>query len=106
VTTQEKGMAHTKDARSARMQRELIALFGEPTVLVAKMVDPALLALSADLMDRVHDAADAVLARTGRPAAQRKHVGELPSDVRLVLCMWLMDTGLAAKLTRRAIQGA
>jgi hypothetical protein len=99
-------MAQVKDARAARIEREMIALFGEPTVLVARMVDPALLALSADLMDRVHDAADAVLVRTGRPAVQRRYVAELPSDVRLVLCMWLMDTGLAAKLTRRTIQGA
>lgn len=99
-------MPQAKNARPSRMQRELIALFGDATVQVAKMVDPALLALSADLMDRVHDAADAVLAGTGRPAAQRRFIGELPSDVRLVLCMWLLDTGLAAKLTRRAIQGA
>ncbi|MFN7630397.1 MAG: hypothetical protein ACK59M_18560 [Pseudomonadota bacterium] len=98
-------MAQVKDRRVARMRRELIALFGEPTVLVAGMVDPALLTLTADLMDRVHDAADAVLARTGRPAVQRRYVAELPSDVRLLLCMWLMDTGLAAKLTRRAVQG-
>lgn len=101
--TQGGSMSKVSDARSQRMQRELIALFGEPTVLVARMVDPALLALSADLMDRVHDAADAVLARTGRPAAQRRYIGELTSDVRLLLCMWLMDTGLAAKLTRRAL---
>ena len=89
-----------KDTRSSQMQRELITLFGDAPVQVTKMVDPALLALSADLMDRVHDAADAVLARTGRPSAQRMYVAELPSDVRMILCMWLMDTGLAAKLTR------
>ena len=93
-------MGQMKDFQATRIQRELIALFGEPTVLVAKIIDPAMLALSAGLMDRVHDAADAVLARTGRPAVQRKFVAELASDVRLVLCMWLMDTGLAAKLTR------
>jgi hypothetical protein len=90
--------------RSKRMHRELVALFGDATVQVAKILDPALLALSADLMDQVHDAADAVLARTGRPAAQRKYVEELPNDVRMVLAMWLLDTGLAAKLTRRALQ--
>jgi hypothetical protein len=97
-------MPQAKNARPGRMQRELVALFGDATVQVAKMVDPALLALSADLMDRVHDAADAVLARTGRPAVQRRFVGELPSDVRMILCMWLMDTGLAAKLTRAVAQ--
>jgi hypothetical protein len=25
---------------------------------------------------------------------------DLPHEVRLALCMWLMDTGLAAKLVR------
>jgi hypothetical protein len=87
------------------MDRELIALFGEVTVKVARMVDPAMLALSADLMDRVHDGADALLARTGRPDAQRRYVADLTSDVRLILCMWMMDMGLAAKLTARAMRG-
>lgn len=95
-------MAKASAPRSSKMHRELVALFGEATVAVAKMIDPAVLHLSADLMDRVHDAADAVLARTGRPTAQRQYVAGLPSDVRMILAMWLMDTGLAAKLIRRA----
>lgn len=95
-----------EDTQYRRMHREQVALFGDATVQVAKMVDPALLALSADLIDRAHDAVGVVLARTGRPAIQHKYIADLPSDERFVLCMWLMDTGLAAKLTRCAIQGA
>ena len=64
---------------------ELKRLFGEPVAYLASITDPATLDLSAALMDRVHDGADALLTMF---------------DVRLVLCMWLMDTDLAAKLIR------
>ena len=48
-------------------------------------------------MDRVHDA---LLTMRGHLAEQHRYIGGLPFDVRLVLCMWLMDTDLAAKLIR------
>ena len=77
-------------------------LFGEVVCSVAAVTDAATLDLSSGLMDRVHDGADALLARSGRPDAQRRYVAGLPSDVRLILCMWMMDLDLAAKLTARA----
>lgn len=80
--------------------QEIRALFGEPVVRLARITDPATLELSAALMDRVHDGADALLTMRGHPDEQCRYVGELPFDVRLVLCMWLMDTDLAAKLIR------
>ena len=95
-------MARTTTKRTRKMDAELAVLFGDVTVRIARMVDPVMLALSADLMDRVHDGADALLARSGRPGAQRRYVAGLPSDVRLILCMWMMDLDLAAKLTARA----
>lgn len=98
-------MAKARTSKAKRMDAELMRLFGEVTVQVARMVDPATLALSADLMDRVHDGADALLMRTGNPDAQRRYIAALPSDVRMILCMWLMDLGLAAKLTARALHG-
>ena len=98
-------MSQATRKRTGKMDAELVALFGDVTVKIGRMVDPAMLALSADLMDRVHDGADALLARSGRPDAQRRYVAGLPSDVRLVLCMWMMDMGLAAKLTTRAMRG-
>lgn len=95
-------MSQATRKRTGKMDAELVALFGDVTVKIGRMVDPAMLALSADLMDRVHDGADALLARSGRPDAQRRYVAGLPSDVRLILCMWMMDLDLAAKLTARA----
>jgi hypothetical protein len=81
---------------------ELKRLFGEPVAYLASITDPATLDLSAALMDRVQDGADALLTIPGRLAEEHSYIGGLPFDVRLVLCMWLMDTDLAAKLVRRA----
>ena len=79
---------------------ELQRLFGEPVAYLATITDPATLDLSAELMDRVHDGADALLTMRGHLAEQHRYIGGLPFEVRLVLCMWLMDTDLAAKLIR------
>jgi len=79
---------------------ELKRLFGEPVAYLASITDPATLDLSAALMDRVHDGADALLTMRGDLEEQHRYVLDLPHEVRLALCMWLMDTGLAAKLVR------
>lgn len=93
-------MAQANKKRTG-MNDELVRLFGDVTVMLAKMLDPATLDLSASLMDQVHDAADTVLVNSGNPDMQRRYVANLPSDVRVILCMWLSDLGLAAKLTQR-----
>lgn len=80
--------------------RELKQLFGEPVAYLAQITDPATLDLSAGLMDRVHDGADALMTMRGDLTEQHRYIGELPFAVRLVLCMWLMDTDLASKLIR------
>lgn len=85
-----------------RMDSELRQLFGETITRQARQTDPAMLDLSANLMDRVHDAADALLCIRGDIEGQKALVVALPFNVRLVLCMWLMDTGLATKLARAA----
>ena len=59
-----------------------------------------------ELMEAVHDAADALLTMRGHPERQRGHLAGLPFTVRLVLCMWLTDTELAAKLIRVAYSKA
>ena len=46
--------------KNKRVRAEVVRLFGEPLVRLADMTDPAGLDLSAALMDRVHDGADAV----------------------------------------------
>lgn len=89
-----------------KMQGELRHLFGEPLVRLAEVTDPAALDLTAALMDRVHDGADALLTLRGDTEEQHRYVLALPHEVRLALCMWLMDTGLASKLVRAAFAKA
>ena len=79
-------------------------LFGDVVCSVAVSTDAATLDLSAGLMDRVHDGADALLKMTRHPGEQIRYVSELPFDVRLVLCMWLLDCDLADKLTHKVMQ--
>jgi len=86
----------------AQVIGEMRQLFGELIVRRAQKTDPVKLNLSADLMDSVHDGADALLVMRGNTTAQRHYVRELAYEVRLVLCMWLIDTSLAAKLIRTA----
>lgn len=83
-----------------KMREELRQLFGEPMVRLAESTDPMALDLTSALMDRVHDGADALLTMRGNIEEQHRYVLDLPHEVRLTLCMWLMDTGLAAKLVR------
>lgn len=91
---------------TTKMQGELRHLFGEPLVRLAEVTDPASLDLTAALMDRVHDGADALLTLRGDTEEQHRYVMALPHEVRLALCMWLMDTGLASKLVRAAFAKA
>ena len=78
-----------------RLKHELIALFGRGRVEQAEITDVADLELTAELMDAVHDAAEAILKRLGQPSRQREIVDNLDAETALVLCMWLMDTDFA-----------
>ena len=89
-----------------KMQGEMQRLFGEPLVRLAESTDPMALELTAGLMDRVHDGADALLTMRGDTEEQHRYVLALPHEVRLALCMWLMDTGLASKLVRAVLAKA
>ena len=80
--------------------RDSRRLFGEPVAYLATITDPITLDLTAKLMDRVHDGADALLNMRGNLAEQQRYIAGLPFTVRLVLCMWLSDTHLASKLIR------
>lgn len=86
--------------KQGRTLIEMRELFGDLIVWQAQRTDPADLRLAPGLMDRVHDGADALLTMRGDPAEQRRYVAELPYESRLVLCMWLLDTEMAAKLVR------
>jgi hypothetical protein len=87
-------------------RQDLKHLFGEPVTSLAKIVGLDSLAVTPELMESVHDAADALLTMRGHPERQRGYLAGLPFTVRLVLCMWLTDTELAAKLIRVAYSKA
>jgi hypothetical protein len=86
--------------RKKAQHKELRQLFGEPVAYLAQITDIANLELSAELMDSVHDGADTLLTMRGKVRLQQRYIEGLPFTVRLVLCMWLMDTELASKLIR------
>ena len=88
------------------IRQDLKHLFGEPVTSLAKIVGLESLAVTPELMVSVHDAADALLTMRGHPERQRGHLAGLPFTVRLVLCIWLTDTELAAKLIRVAYSKA
>ena len=88
------------------IRQDLKHLFGEPVTSLAKIVGLESLAISPELMESVHDAADVLLTMRGQSERQRGYLAGLPFTVRLVLCMWLTDTELAAKLIRVAYSKA
>ena len=88
------------------IRQDLKHLFGEPVTSLAKIVGLESLAITPELMESVHDAADVLLTMRGQSERQRGYLVGLPFTVRLVLCMWLTDTELAAKLIRVAYSKA
>ena len=84
------------------IRQDLKHLFGEPVTSLAKIVGLESLEITPELMESVHDAADAMLTMRGQSERQRGYLAGLPFTVRLVLCMWLNDSELATKLIRVA----
>ena len=84
------------------IRQDLKHLFGEPVTSLAKIVGLESLAVTPELMEAVHDAADMLLKMRGQSERQRGYLAGLPFTVRLVLCMWLNDSELATKLIRVA----
>lgn len=88
------------------IRQDLKHLFGEPVTSLAKIVRLESLEITLELMESVHDAADVLLTMRGQFERQRDYLAGLPFTMRLVLCMWLTDTELAAKLIRVAYSKA
>ena len=88
------------------IRQDLKHLFGEPVTSLAKIVGLDSLAVTPEQAGRRRGAADALLTMRGHPERQRGYLAGLPFTVRLVLCMWLTDTELAAKLIRVAYSKA
>jgi hypothetical protein len=93
-------LTNPKEQDQAATLREL---FGELVVYLAARTDPVELNLTADLVDQVHDAADTMLALRDNRAALTGYIAAMPFTLRLVLCMWTMDVGLATKIIRSTI---
>ena len=92
--------------RRKATRQDLRHLFGEPVTSLAKIVGLEALEVTPELMEAVHGAADALLTMRGQSERQRAYLVGLSFTVRLVLCMWLTDTTLAAKLIRVAYSKA
>lgn len=87
---------------SELIQAELVSLFGRGMVDRAKATDVVDLELTASRVDAVHDATDALLQHPGKPKLQQATVAALDDMTTLMLCMWLMDTGLAERIYQHA----
>jgi len=88
--------------KRSKPRQDLRQLFGEPVTSLAKIVGLEALEITPELMESVHDAADALLKMRGQSERQRSYLVDLPFTTRLVLCMWLSDPELATKLIRVA----
>ena len=78
-------------------------LFVGTVFSVMRSIVDAAYRLTAAPIERVHDGADTLVKLRRYPEEQLRYVSELPFDVRLVLCMWVMDCDLSDKLAQRAL---
>ena len=80
------------------IESELACLFGKKTVTRAKRTDIVDLRVDADFMDGIADTAGQLLEAKDNPRKQRRLVGSMDQDKRLVLCMWVMDMEMTDRL--------
>lgn len=81
---------------------ELVALFGRRVVDMATVLDVAHLDITAKRMAAVQKATEALMELNGQPDGQRAVVKGLETYTALLLCMWLMDTGMFERLLEQA----
>ena len=89
---------NTDSFLQASLEFELASLFGRATVRQAKQTDVVDLDLDAEFLDGIAEMAGQLIQATGKPTQQREFVARLNAENRLMLCMWLLDSGLASKL--------
>ena len=82
----------------SRLEIEVQHLFGEETLVRARCLDPA--GIDAAVAAQVAEDADNLLDASGQPDRQRELVQDMGQDRRLVLCRWLIDKGIRAKITK------
>lgn len=85
---------------NATKRRELEAIFGDVVTSMASIIEPECLTITPLTLEAVHRLADEVQALQGNPHKQAARIAGQNFAVRLVLCWWMQDTKMAAKLVR------
>ena len=80
------------------IEKELAFLFGADIVGQARLIDATDLELN-DVMTRfISDGVTQLKKMKDQPQRQRDFIGKMAAGERLVLCLWILDMGLMAKL--------
>ena len=84
-----------------RAREELAVLFGQETVEQASQLDIADLHLNDEIVASISNGIR-TLKELQHNSAQVSFVNSLEPGARLLLCMWIMDTGLLTKIRQRS----
>ena len=85
-----------------RAREELAVLFGQETVEQASQLDIADLHLNDEIVASISSGIRTLKELQHNPSAQVSFVNSLEPGARLLLCMWIMDTGLLTKIRQRS----
>ena len=85
-----------------RAREELAVLFGQETVEQASQLDIADLHLNDEIVASISNGIRTLKELQHNPSAQVSFVNSLEPGARLLLCMWIMDTGLLTKIRQRS----
>lgn len=80
------------------LARELSFLFGADIVEQARLIDIADLNLTDEMTDGIGTGIRRLKELKQDPGAQREWVSEQAPGLRLLLCLWIMDMDLLAKI--------
>ena len=85
-----------------RVREELAVLFGQETVEQAGQLDIADLRLNDKIVASISNGIRTLKELQHNSSAQVSFVNSLEPGARLLLCMWIMDTGLLTKIRQRS----
>ena len=86
----------------ARVNDELVFLFGQETVEQAEQLDIADLRLNDEIVTCIADGIRTLKELRDNPVAQVNFINGMEPGARLLLCMWIMDMGLLKKIQNRS----
>lgn len=93
----DEGRNIAKPLQAGSLEGELASLFGEQVVTRARQCSAADLDFSPD---EIVQATRVLRQLSGKPAAQVMMARCLPEDVQTALCMWMVDSGMQAKVLK------